>query len=453
MMQRCFDYIDRNQDRFLQELQQFLRFPSVSGDAGYKEDVKQCALWLTDHLKKLGLDAHCISTRRHPIVRAATRGSASKRVILYGHYDVQPADPLDQWQTNPFEPDLRDGFIYARGATDDKGQLFAHIKAVESLLQTAGRLPCEVLFLLEGEEESGGSSLEEYIQAEKANLTADAVILSDTDMYDENTPALTYGLRGTVALEVKVKTAAFPVHSGSYGGAIGNPVTVLSRLISSCIGPDGRILIPGFYEDVRPLADWEKENIHRLDGRDRNLMAETGVRKTFGEPGFSTLERIWTRPTFEPNGISGGYEGEGMKTIIPACAIAKISLRVVPDQNPEKIAGLVSQYLKSICPDYASLEVTVLSTSWPILFDVDNPMFQAGRKALQCGFGAEPVYMRCGGSIPVVNTFWQELGKPVILMGFGLNSDGAHSTNERFKINNFIRGAKASSALIASLGK
>ncbi len=450
MIQPCFDYIDHNKDRFLQELQQFLRFPSVSGDAGFKEDVVKCAAWLTEHLKSIGLEARLIPTKGHPIVWARGKGQSAKKLIVYGHYDVQPADPVSQWHTPPFEPVIRDGFIYGRGTTDDKGQLFAHIKGVESLLKTSGNLPCEVLFLLEGEEESGGNSLEEYIKAEKANLATDAIVLSDTDMYNESTPALTYGLRGMITLEMKVKTADRPVHSGSFGGAIGNAATALSRIISECIGSGGQVQIPGFYDGVRPLADWERDNIHRL-GFNNKLIADIGAKKTFGEPGFPTLERIWARPTFEINGISGGYEGEGMKTIIPSSASAKISIRLVPDQDPQVIAGLVTRHLKSVCPEYAQLEVEGYSASRPILFDIDDPIMKAGCKALQHGFGAEPVYIRGGGSIPVVNTLWKELGKPVILMGFGLDSDGAHSTNERFKIDNFIKGAKTSAYLITTI--
>jgi len=450
MSQPCFDYIDQNQGRFLDELRQFLTFPSISADSRHKEDVSHCAQWLVEHLKQIGLESRLIPTQGHPIVWARCKGQSDKKLIIYGHYDVQPVDPVDPWQTDPFMPSIRDGFMYARGASDDKGQLFAHIKGIESLLKTRGGLPCEVVFLFEGEEECGGKSLEHYIKNEKVNLAADAVIVSDTSLYDEATPAITYGLRGMAALDIKVTTAAHALHSGSYGGAVGNAVKALSYIISRCSGPDGVVQIPGFYDGVRLLADWERDNIRRLNYDDDKLMAEVGSKIPFGEAGFSTLERMWARPTFEVNGMSGGYAGEGFKTIIPSCATAKISMRLVPDQNPHTVVELAKKYLKSICPPYADIDVVPLSAAEPVIFDVENPMIQAGRQALQYGFNAEPVYIRCGGSIPVVTAFWKELKKPVVLMGFGLDSDGAHSVNERFKIDNFIRGAKSSAYLLSN---
>jgi len=452
MVTKSFDYINRNKARFLEELQQFLKIPSISAQAAHKDDMKLCALWLKNHLENIGLDARLIETTGHPIVWAKAKGQSSKRLIIYGHYDVQPEDPIDQWQSPPFSPDIRDGFIYARGATDDKGQLFAHIKGIETLLKTAGQLPCEIIFLIEGEEESGGTALEQYIKNEKANLSADAVVISDTAMYDENTPAITYGLRGIVAIDIILKTASHDLHSGVFGGAIGNPVTALAHILSKCIGTDGKIQIPGFYDQLRPLEDWEKQNIQKLAFDDNKLIKEVGARKTFGEPGLSTLERIWARPSFDINGIFSGYAGKGMKTIIPSSATAKISIRLVPDQNPHHIADLVTQHIKSICPDFADLEIEgPFAAAEPVLFDVNDPMIKAGHQALKHAFDAEPVYIRCGGSIPVVNTFWQQLKKPVILMGFGLDSDGAHAPNERFKLDNFINGTKSSAYLIANI--
>lgn len=451
MIQKTIDYINQNQNRFLDELQQFLRFPSVSAQATHKKDLIDCAKWLTNHLTSIGLDARLIETDGHPIVRASGKGKTSRQVIIYGHYDVQPEDPLDQWLTPPFEPAIRDGYLYARGATDDKGQLFAHVKAVESLLQTQGQLPCEVLFLLEGEEECGGEALPQYIRQEKNRLDPCAVVVSDCSMYDENTPAITYGLRGIAALEFTLKGPNADLHSGSFGGAVANPAVAASRIISQCIDPDGKILIPNFYDDVVALQDWERDNIAKLNFNDQALADELGVGNLAGEPEYTALERMWARPTCDVNGMFGGYTGQGGKTIIPASATAKLSFRLVPNQDPKKIASLITQHLKSLCPKSMTIEVSESMGAQPVLCNVENPAVEKARQALEAGFGAQAVYIRCGGSIPVVNTFWQELQKPVVLMGFGLDTDGAHGPNERFKINSFINGAKASAHYLTLL--
>ena len=452
MVDNIFKFVDSNKARFLDELQNFLKIPSVSADSKYKNDLLNCAKWLTNHLHNIGLDAHLIETKGHPIVRAFGKGTSGKRLLIYGHYDVQPPDPIDKWLSPPFTPTIRDGFIYARGATDDKGQLFAHVKAVESLLKTTGKLPCDIIFLVEGEEECGGNALEEYIKKEKDTLTCDAVVISDTSMYDEKTPAITYGLRGIVAMEIRVKTAAADLHSGVYGGAVANANTALAHIISKCIGLDGQIKIQNFYDQIRPLEDWEEKNFDKLAFSDKTFLKETGTKRTFGEPGRPTLERLWARSALDVNGMFGGYTGEGMKTVIPYRATAKITIRLVPDQNPAKMADNVAKYVKSVCPDFADAEVAgPLAAAEPVLFDVKDKMIQSGMLALKKGFDAEPVFIRSGGSIPVVNTFWKELRKPVILMGFGLDSDGAHSTNEKFKIDSFIKGIKTSASLLANL--
>lgn len=449
MIEKAIAYIDANRARFVEELGEFLKFPSISSQSAHAADVMNCARWLKNHLEHIGLESRLIESGGHPIVEATRRGQgpgqSNRKLILYGHYDVQPVDSSDQWESPPFAPTVRDGFISARGATDDKGQLFAHVKAVESLIRTCGQLPCDVRFLIEGEEESGGTSLQDYVKAEKANMTADATVISDTAMYDERTPAITYGLRGLVGMEVIVRVASRDLHSGAFGGAIGNPGVALAQIIASCMGPSGNVLIPGFYDQVRPLEDWEKQNIQDLGFDDNRLISEIGSAAGFGEKGRSALERIWARPTFEVNGLLGGYTGKGMKTIIPSRAAAKITMRLVPDQQPERVFELVRRHIKSKCPPYARVEIEgPLSATSPVLFDVGNPAIQVAKDALKFGFGAEPVFIRCGGSIPVANTFWQELRKPVVLMGFGLDSDGAHSSNERFKIESFINGAKTS---------
>ncbi len=451
MTNRAMEYIEANKDRFLGELQEFLRFPSVSSQTAHKPDVMACANWLVGHLGSIGLDARLIETDGHPIVEAKGTGATGRKLIIYGHYDVQPAELADGWETPPFEPCIRDGWIVGRGTTDDKGQLFAHIKAVESLIRTTGPLPCDLRFLIEGEEECGGDSLKKYVEREKTNLAPDAVVISDTTLYDERTPAITYALRGLVGLEVTVRVAGRDLHSGAYGGGIGNPAIALAHMIGACMGADGVVRIPGFYEQVRPLEDWETQTIERLAFDERTLLEEAGARTTFGEAGRSILERMWARPTFEVNGIFGGYSGGGMKTIIPASATAKISMRLVPDQDPKQVFEQAAGYLRSQCPPYATVEIKgPLGAAPPVLFDVKDPAIKTGRQALESGFGAEPVLIRCGGSIPVAGTFWKELAKPVILMGFGLDSDGAHSANERFKVANFVSGTKTSAHFITA---
>lgn len=450
MLDQIEAYMAAHRDRFLDELKQWLRFPSVSAQRARDADTLACAEWIKDHLAGLGLEVRLIDRGGKPIVWARAQGKAGRPVVIYGHYDVQPEEPLDQWKTQPFDPVIQEGFLYARGASDDKGQVFAHVKAVEALLRTGSQLPCDVIFLLEGEEECGGDALPRYIREEKG-LRPRSVIVSDSSMYDERTPAMTYGLRGIAALEITVRGPAKDVHSGSYGGAVANPAVVLARLMSQCIGPDGKILVPGLYDDVVPVRAWEKENLRRLAFDDEALRRELEVPHLFGEDGYSTLERLWARPTFEINGLFGGYTGQGAKTIVPASATAKVSLRLVPRQDPAKVRSLVLDHIRSICPSTVRLEISSGHSSPPVLFDVKDPAIRAAQKALRFGFGAEPVLIRCGGSIPVVNTFVEEWACPVLLMGFGLDSDGAHSPNERFKVDSFFKGGKASAHLLSNM--
>lgn len=451
MTDRVQACIDENQDRFVEELKQFLRFPSISALQQHDGDTRACAEWIKDHLGGLGFEAGLIEIGGKPIVRAVRRGKSAKRVVIYGHYDVQPEDPLDEWKTPPFEPTVRDGILYGRGATDDKGQVFAHVKAVESLLRTEGGLPCEVIFLLEGEEESGGDALARYVKQAKDELKPDAVVVSDSTMYDANTPAITYGLRGIVALEFIVRGPAADLHSGAYGGALANPVMVAAQILAACVGRDGKILVPHFYDDVVPLQDWERESFRKLNFNDAALAKELNVPRLHGEPGYSTLERLWARPTFEINGLHGGYGGQRSKTIIPASATAKITCRLVSNQDPVRIRDLVVEHLRSVCPDTVRLEINEFGASPPVLFDVNNPTIRAAQEALRQGFGRETVFIRCGGSIPVVSTFVEQLGCPVVLMGFGLDSDGPHSPNEHFSLDSFRRGTKAAAHLLQTI--
>ncbi len=451
MTDRVEAYIDANQRRFIEELKQWMRFPSISAQRAHDKDTRACAEWMVEHFRKLGVEAQLIDVGGQPIVRADARGNKSRRVLVYGHYDVQPEDPLDEWKTPPFEPTVRDGILYGRGATDDKGQVFAHVKAVESLLQAEGELPCEVIFLLEGEEESGGDALPRYINRAREELKCDAVIVSDSTMYDANTPAITNGLRGIFAFEVTVKGPNSDIHSGAYGGAVANPAMVLAQILAACVSPDGRILVPHFYDDVAPLEDWERENFRRLAFNDEVLARELNVPHLHGEAGYNTLERLWARPTFEVNGIFGGYQGQRSKTIIPASATAKISARLVPHQAPAKIRELVFKHLRAVCPDTVRLEISEFAMSPPVLFDVNTPVIRAAQEALRKGFGREAAFIRCGGSIPVVSTFVEQLGCPVILMGFGLDSDRPHGPNEHFSLDSFLRGTKAAAHLLRTI--
>ncbi len=448
MTDRIESYIDANRSRFIEELKQWMRFPSVSAQRDHDADTRACAEWLRDHLKGLGFEAQLVDIGGQPIVRASKKGKSPRRVMIYGHYDVQPEDPIDQWETPPFEPTVKGDTLYGRGATDDKGQVFTHVKAVESLIKTEGQLPCEVIFLLEGEEESGGDALGRYVEQARAELKPDAIIISDTTMYDKDTPAITYGLRGIVAFEFTVKGPSTDVHSGAYGGAIANPAMVVAQILSQCVSRDGKVLIPHFYDDVAPLEDWERDCFRKLNFDEKGLARELDVPRLHGEPGYSALERLWARPTFEINGIFGGYQGQRSKTIIPASATAKLSIRLVPHQDPDRIRDLAFEHIRSVCPDTVRLELTPFGASPPVLFDVNNPMIRASQEALRHGYGREAVFIRCGGSIPVVNTFVEQLGCPVILMGFGLDSDRPHGPNEHFSLDSFIRGTKAAAALL-----
>jgi len=451
MADKIETYIDANQERFIEELKELMRIPSVSAQRAHDPDTKACAEWLVAHFKALGLEADLVDKGGQPIVRAHGKGKSSKRVLVYGHYDVQPEDPLDQWKTPPFEPTIRDGILYGRGSTDDKGQVFTHIKAVESLLKTTGELPCDVLFLLEGEEECGGDALGRYIKDAKDELKPDVVIVSDSTMYDENTPAITYGLRGMVMFEFTVKGPDRDVHSGAYGGAIANPAMVLAQILSACVAPDGKVLIPHFYDDVASLEDWEAESLAKLGFDEQAFVAEVGAPRPHGEPDHGTLEHIWMRPTFEINGMYSGYTGDGSKTIIPASATAKISVRLVPHQDPTRIRDLIAEHIRSVCPDTVQLELSDFVLNPPVLFDVKDPTFRAAQEALRQGFASESTFIRCGGSIPVVGTFIEHLGCPVVLMGFGLDSDGPHSPNEHFSLDSFIRGTKAAAHMLRTI--
>ena len=442
--------IESNKHRYLEELKSLLRFASVSAQQSHKDDVCSCAQWLVEHFKSLSADAALIDTELHPIVRARFGKSGGKRIIIYGHYDVQPVEPLNSWQSDPFEPNIRDGYLYARGATDDKTQFFAHVKAVESLIKSGNDIGCEIIFLLEGEEECGGKSLEKYVRQNKDELKSYAVIVSDSTLYGDS-PAIGYGLRGTVGWEIIVKGPKADLHSGSFGGTVANPAIALANIIAKCIDENGNVLIPGFYDDVDSVKDWENENLKRLAFDEKAFLQKTGAKKILGDENIHPLVKMWARPTFEVNGIYGGYMAQGGKTIIPSSAGAKFSARIVPSQKPEKIAKLIVDHIKSVCPDNVELEWIGPGWSEPVVFDVDHAVYKTVANALEAGFGKKPVYIREGGSIPVVSTFCAELNCPVLLMGFGEDTDGAHSPNERFKLEHFYKAIATIAEFISKI--
>jgi acetylornithine deacetylase/succinyl-diaminopimelate desuccinylase-like protein len=444
-----FDYLTRHRDRAVMELVDLLKIPSVSALPAHREDVRRAAGWLVDHLTAAGLEhAEVLPTAGHPVVYADWLHAPGKpTVLIYNHYDVQPVDPLDEWEKPPFEPIVRDGQVYARGAADDKGQLVMHVKAIEAWLATRGALPVNLKILYEGEEEIGSEHLEPFLEANRERLRADVVIISDTSMYDRGVPAICYGLRGLAYFELHVQGPNVDLHSGSYGGAIGNPAEMLARIIARLKDDDGRILVPGFYDDVRPLSDEEREKLSQLPFDDERLRQEVGVPALHGEPGCSTLERLWTRPTLDVCGIWGGFQGDGPKTIIPARASAKLSCRLVPDQRPDRVLELIEQYLPSITPPSVTCRLVRMHGGLPSITPIDHPAVRAAMRALEIGFGASPVFIRQGGSIPVVASFEQILGLPTVLMGVGLPDEHYHAPNERFDLENYYRGARSAAAL------
>ncbi len=448
------EYLRENREKRLTELMEFLRFPSISGRSEHTTDVLACAEWLNAHLKKIGFNTSIRPTGGHPVVYAENILSPDKLTVLYyGHYDFQPVEPLDLWKTKPFEPTIKGEYLIARGATDDKGQLFTHVKALEAYAATATELPVNVKLLYEGEEESGAENLAKFVKQNKELLKADIIVVSDSSQFGKNKPAVTFGLRGVVSLEVKITGPSHDLHSGGFGGAVPNPVNVLARIISKLHDVDGHVLIDGFYDDIPPLSDWEREQFAKLPFNKDEYVKSVGSRGLFGEKGYSVYEQVWSRPTCDVNGITGGYQGEGGKTIIPSWASAKITLRLVPDQNPDDILAKVEKYIRKVCPDYVDCEIDIHGGAGAVEVPTDGPWLDAAGRAIKKGFGVEPVFMKEGGSIPIVGTFKEVLGIDTLLLGWGQQDDGAHSPNERFSINDFERGCFASLALIDELSR
>lgn len=434
-------YLEENKQRFLDELLELLRIPSVSADSSFKGDVRRAAEFVRDKLTAAGLDKAVLhETPGHPIVYAEKMvDPARPTVLVYGHYDVQPADPYELWQSPPFEPTIRNERIYARGACDDKGQVYMHIKALEAMLATDG-LPCNVKVMIEGEEEVGSDHLGPFVAEHRDMLSADVILISDTSIISNETPSIETGLRGLSYVEVQVTGPNRDLHSGVYGGGVANPINILARMIASLHDADGRITIPGFYDAVADLSEAERAELAKapfdLDEYKRDL----GITDVLGETGYSTNERTSIRPTLDVNGIWGGYTGEGAKTVLPSKASAKISMRLVPNQTPDAITELFTEHFKAIAPAGVSVTVTPHHGGLPYVTPVDSVEFEAASKAFEDAWGKKPIPTRGGGSIPIVALFEQELGVKSILMGFGLDSDALHSPNESYGLFNFYKG-------------
>jgi acetylornithine deacetylase/succinyl-diaminopimelate desuccinylase-like protein len=434
-------YIQSNQDRFLSELFDLLRIPSVSADSRHKGDVRKCAEAVKARLQEAGVDkTEICETAGHPIVYGEKLVNPSApTVLVYGHYDVQPPDPLNLWNSPPFEPTVRNGKIYARGSCDDKGQFYMHVKAFE-ILKKHDLLSCNIKFMIEGEEEVGSDNLGIFVKANKEKLKADVILISDTSLISLDQPSITAGLRGLSYMEVEVEGANRDLHSGVYGGAVANPINVLSRMIASLHDENGRITIPGFYDQVDELSKSEREAINKAPFILDDYKKEIGIEDIVGENGYTTIERTGIRPTLDCNGIWGGYTGEGAKTVLPSKASAKISMRLVPNQSPDEITQLFTKHFKAIAPKTVRVKVTAHHGGEPAVTPTDSKAFRAASKAFEEVWGKTPIPTRDGGSIPIVALFKKELGLDTVLMGFGLDTDALHSPNEHYGIKNFLIG-------------
>jgi acetylornithine deacetylase/succinyl-diaminopimelate desuccinylase-like protein len=449
-MQSVIDYLKANQKRFLKEYFEYLRFPSVSAQPKHKEDLEACANWLASHCRQIGLSAEMHPTAGHPIVVARTpREKNSKRphFVVYGHYDVQPVEPLELWDSPPFEPRLVGRQVFARGSTDNKGQNFAHLKAVEAYLKTGTHLPCDLTFVIEGEEEVGSVNLEVFLKSHRQELACKAVVISDTGMPDLKHPALTYALRGITAFEITLHGPARDLHSGGFGGAVENPAMALARLLATVRDDKGRITIPGFYDDVRPLSRLERQQAALYPLKDPQLKKLVGVPQLFGEAGFTATEQRSSRPTFEINGLTSGYQGEGSKTIVPSWARAKITCRLVPNQKPDHVRKIVIAHLKKHCPTTVRMEIEAGHGADAYFMLPDSAPAKAALRALEKAFMQKPILLREGGSIPIVNQFQKILGADSLLLGLGLPDDNAHSPNEKFNLDCFEKGQMMSAYL------
>jgi acetylornithine deacetylase/succinyl-diaminopimelate desuccinylase-like protein len=454
-MNNVIDFINTNRDKYVEELKAYLAIPSISALPQHAADVKRCAEWTADEMRRIGMqNVRLIDTPGFPVAYGDWLGAEGAPTILfYGHYDVQPVDPIELWESPPFEATVRDGEIYARGSADDKGQVFMHFKAIEAHLKQNGKLPVNIRIILEGEEEVGSANLDNFIKAHKDELNADVVVISDSPMFDRGIPSICYGLRGLVYFQIDLRGTKSDLHSGSFGGAVANPAYVLAGILAQMKDRGGRIKIPGFYDEVVELRAEERDQWKRLPFNEKRYAKELGAPRLFGESGYTTLERVWARPTFEVNGILSGFTGEGAKTVIPAVAMAKVSMRLVPNQDPDKIAQLFEDYVKKVAPKTVDVKVTRMHGGKPWMTDFDNKFVQAAGRAIQKGFGKEPVFNREGGSIPVVATFSEILGLPSVLFGVGLPDENAHAPNEKLDLGNFHGGIIASAFLYDEIAR
>lgn len=452
----CFDYARSHQDRFLEELKDFLRIPSVSTQVEHRSDMIRAAVWIREQLLDTGFPrAEVMPTRGHPIIYAEwlAAGPEKPTVLIYGHYDVQPPEPFELWHTPPFEPTVVDDSLFARGAADDKGQVFIHIKALEAFQKTDGMPPVNIKMLIEGEEEIGSPSLAPFIREHRDLLRADVALISDSHILGKELPTIVYALRGMAYVEVEVTGPAGDLHSGIYGGAVQNPINALCAMISKLQDEHGRILIPGFYDKVRDLEPEERAEMAKIPFDREVWLAEAGVMREWGEPDYTVIERTTARPTLDVNGIWGGYIQPGAKTVLPSKAFAKISMRLVPDQNHEEISRLIADYFQKLAPPAVSVEVRDLHGGAGAMVRRDSPAMNAAFRAYAAAFGREPIFVREGGSIPVVATFQKVLGIDTILMGFGLPDDNLHAPNEKFSVSNFYRGIQTSLHFLTNLAE
>ena len=445
-MEQILSYVEANKDRYMTELREFLAIPSVSTNKENTEDVRRCSEWVAAHMRSVGLqNVQVMPTPGHPVVYAEWLGAPGKpTVLLYGHYDVQPPEPLELWTSPPFEATIRGGRLYARGAADDKGQVFIHLKSIEAYLKNGRALPINLKLLIEGEEEIGSDHLESFVREHKEMLKADLVLISDSSMFAENTPSICYGLRGLAYMQIDLTGPNKDLHSGSFGGTVHNPIQALSEIIASLHDKNGKITIPGFYKDVRPLSKEERRAYKRLPFTDRKYAKDLGVRELYGEKGFTTLERVWARPTLECNGIWGGFTGEGAKTVLPSKASAKISMRLVPNQTEAKAARMFERHIRKIAPKTVTLAVRRLHGGEPAITPIDSPGVRAAVAALEKGFNKKPLYQREGGSIPIVVQFKELLGLDTVLLGFGQPEENAHAPDEFINLNHFYGGIRTS---------
>jgi acetylornithine deacetylase/succinyl-diaminopimelate desuccinylase-like protein len=453
-LDRVDAYLEEHRGDFEEQLKALIRIPSISAQPDHNADTKRAAEFVCNDLTAMGLRAELIPTKGHPIVYAENLHSPGRpTVLIYGHYDVQPPEPLELWLSPPFEPTVRDGNLYARGATDDKGQMFTHLKAAEAWLKAGGGLPVNVKFLIEGEEEVGGANLEVYVAQNRERLRCDYAVISDTSQFAPGMPAITYGLKGLAYFELMVTGAKIDLHSGTFGGTVANPCNVLATILASLKGPDGRIKIPGFYDGVRPLEDRERAAFAKLPFAEAEFQKSVGVTELVGEAGYSTLERKWARPTCDVNGIYGGYQGPGPKTVLPCKAGAKLSFRLVPDQDPKTVAQQFRAHVQAVCPPGVTYEIVDLHGAPAVVVSLDSPGVQAAVRAIEAAFGRAPEFIREGGSIPVVGLIKNQLGVDTLLLGWGQNDDNLHGPNEKFSLADFHSGIKASAHLMAEMAK